>query len=98
MLITMFSSRGSIGSSSVTDTGDLAVILSPKNTQRYKNVLHFVPRSVRIQAPRGMVLIGILRMVSATALKTMLDIKNMQVIFTSKFSRHEHLNNMAVLY
>ena len=92
MLTTMlhhliWSPRGSIGSISDTDIKDLPVIRSTKNTQRYKNVLHFVPRSVKIQAPRGTVLIGMFLMVTVFALKMMLDRLNIQIPFTSEFSR-----------
>ena len=90
MLITMLSSRGLIGGSSVTDTNDLTIIVSPNTTQRHKNVMHFVPRSVKIQAPRGTAFGGIFLLVSALAMTTEQGIKKIKIIFTSKFCRHGH--------
>ena len=86
MLIDMLPSRGYLGSSSVMDSVDIAVIMSANTKQPYKNVLHFVPRSVKSQAPRGTVFTGMFLLVSACAMKTKLDIVKIQITFTSEFS------------
>ena len=97
----VWSLRGSTGSSSDTGQIGIAVNGSPITTQRYKNVLHFVPRSVKIQAQRGTALTGeqlVIERVSAGATKMILDIFLMQIPFISEFNRQGQLRNMAGVY